>query len=278
MRSALRGTTREESGSADRFGFDRLAPMTGTSPTARLEPIVHAAATHSRRWVFPTPYSFAAIPDTFEKMKQLHMPESEYAIAGAADYNRNIDLRIVTAALGAAMEGEQTLASVAFDTTNRNIVHGSDGLTVDKVVDVRSRLGEVTNEELEMYGPFYFLYHPRDVRLLFASVQATSSDFVNVQALMSGKVVQGYLGFDWRPCNQLPIIDAGPPIIRGSVAYARAGMGFGANLAARKEDMGPRRDITGIPTQISIFDQFGAVRVDDRLVYRVEIDTSVVPS
>jgi hypothetical protein len=277
MKSKLRGTTMEQTGAAERFGFDRLAAMRGRRPTGRLEPIIHAIAEHSRRWVFPAPYSFDAIADQFERMRTIHEPSNEYTMAGAADYNREVDNSIITAALGAALEGEQTPASSPFDTTNQLIAAAADGLTVDKVVAARSIIGHHTAEEMEMYGPYYVVYDPSDVRLLFASVQMTSTDFVNKQALMSGRVVEGYLGLNWMPSNQLPL-GVTAANIRNMVMYAKAGMGFGANSAARKERAGERNDITGHPMQISIFDQFGAVRIDDRLVVRIDVDTTVVPT
>lgn len=272
MQNKLRGTTREEVGAAERFGFDRLGPMKGRRPTSRLEPIIHAVAVHSRRWVFPTPYSFDAIVDSFAKQQQLHEPESEYAKSGAADYNHQIDQAIIDAALGTAMEGEQTLAGVTLPAA-QVIADGSTGLLLDKIVTARAMLAHETNNEMEIYGPYYFLYDPMDIRYLFAQTKVTSADFTNVKALMSGEMVQGFLGFTWIPSNQLPLgVTAANE--RNSLAYARAGLGFAANAAARKERAGERNDITGHPMQISIFDQFGAVRIDDKLVIRVDIDTS----
>ena len=272
MRNKLRGTTREEVGPAERFGFDILAPMRGRRPVARLEPIIHATAQHKRRWVFPAPYSFDAIVDSFQKLQQIHEPESEYQKAGAADYNHEVDQEIINAALGTAMEGEQSLTGVALPSS-QVIAAGGTGLVLNKIVTARAQLGHQTNNEMEVYGPYYFVYDPLDIRYLFAQTKVTSADFVNVKALMSGEMVQGFLGFNWVASNQLPL-GVTAANVRNSLAYAKAGLGFGANTAARKERAGERNDITGHPMQISIFDQFGAVRIDDHLVIRVDIDTS----
>jgi len=277
MQNKLRGTTREEVGPAERFGFDRLAPMRGRRPTGRLEPIVHAVATHSRRWIFPTPYSFDAIVDSFAKQQQLHEPESEYTKAGAADYNHTVDQTIIDAALGSASEGEQSLTTVGFDS-GQIIAEGDTGLVLDKIVTARAMLGHQTNNEMEVYGPYYFVYDPLDIRYLFAQTKITSSEFVSVKALMSGEMVQGFLGFTWIASNQLPL-GVTAANIRNSLAYAKAGLAFASNSGAKKERAGERNDLTGHPLQVSLYDQFGACRVDEKLVIRVDIDTAAaIPS
>lgn len=276
VRNKLRGTVREKNVKAKSIAFRRIAPMRGRKPTVRLESIVHAQADHSQRVLFPQPYTFDAIVDTFDEAEQIHNPSSEYASSGAADFNHEIDRRIVAAALGPAVQGGEGSAysSVAFDTTNNRIVHASTGLTKAKILKARAILGHRTNNENEHYGPYYFVYDPLDLEWLLSETEITSADFVNVRALQSGEMVQGYLGFTWVAFNELPITAN----IRSCVAYAKAGMGFGANMGERKERMGERNDLVGHPMQVSIYDEFEAVRIDDGLVLEVQVDTTAVPS
>ena len=276
IKNKLRGTTREKNERGKSIAFRRIAPMRGRKPTVRLEPIVHAQADHSQRVLFPQPYTFDAIVDTFDQAEQIHNPNSEYAALGAADFNHEIDRRIVAAALGSAVQGGEGSAysSVPFDTANNQIVHGSVGLTKAKVLKARAMLAHRMNNEIELYGPLYFVYDPLDLEWLLSEVEITSADFTNARALQAGEMVQGYLGFTWVAWNELPIATN----IRSCIAYAKAGMGFGTNMGERKERMNERNDIVGHPMQVSIFDEFEAVRIDDNLVLEVQVDTTAVPT
>ena len=278
MKNRLFGTTRFEQANAQSFGFRRLGPSEGREGFARLAPIVHVVEDHSDRVAFAAPWAYNAIVDSFEKAEQIYEPNNEYVISGAAAYNRMRDRRIINAALGPAVQRvggpEGTITTVAFDDTNQRIVHGSSGNTVDKILQARAMLGDATNEEMETFGPYYFVYRPLDIRWMFADVQTTSKDFVPVQALMSGTPVQGFLGFTWIPSTQLPMVTT----IRTNIAYAKSALGFFTNLGGKKERMSERNDLEGHPMQASLFDEFGVVRIDDKLVVAIEVDTAATPT
>lgn len=280
-KNRLRGTTREESKAGASMGFRRIGPSEGHDVTERLAPIVHAVQDHSERLAFPTAWAYNAIVDSFDKAEQIHDPESEYAKGGASSYNRMTDRRIINAALGSAAQRtggpEGTITIVPYDSTNQLVAHGSTGLTKKKVIAARAMLGAACNEELEIFGPLYFVYHPLDINFLFNDSTLTSADFVAMQPLMSGQVIRGLMGFDWIPSNQLPV-GVSAANIRNNVCYAKAALGFFTNMGQRKERMNERNDIEGHPQQVSIYDEFGAVRIDDKLVIRVDIDTTAVPA
>jgi Phage capsid protein len=272
-RQKLSGTTQEKTETGKSIAFRRLAPSEGRDVTEALSPIIHSVHTHSQRVCFPTPWSYDAIVDTFEKAQQIHEPENEYAKSGASSYNRRRDKKIIDASLGAAAEGGEAgaITLVPFDTTNQRIVHATSQLTVAKVLQARAMLGAACNEELELYGPLYFVYHPLDLRALLKDAQVTSTDFVGpIHALMRGEMVDGFMGFNWRSSTQLPLVSN----IRSDVCYAKSAMGVGNNFGAKKERMGERNDITGHPMQVSVFDEFNAVRIDDKLVIEVQVDTT----
>ena len=279
MKNRLRGTTREETKQGHSIGFRRLGPMEGHDVISRFEPITHAIADHSERLVFPTPWSFDAWVDTFDKAQQIHDPESEYAKSGAASYNRTVDRRIVAAALGTAAQRsggpEGTITLVPFDTA-QVIADATTGLTKRKLIAARALLGQNTNEELELYGPFYMVYSPLDINFLLNDAELTTVDRVNVQPLMNGDIVNGLMGFNWRPHNALPT-GVTATNVRNSFVYAKAALAFGTNFGARKERMAERADITGHPHQISIYDEFGAVRLDEKLVVRIDVLSTATP-
>lgn len=256
--------------------FHRLAPTEGQENFARLAPIVHVVQDETGRIAFATPWSYPAITDTFEKVEQLHDPNSEYVKSGAGAYNRGVDRRIYNAAIGAAAQRvggpEGTITTVNLPA-GQILAHGSVGQTVDKITLARAMLGDACNEEYDIYGPFYYVYRPLDIQWMFADVQMTSRDYVSVQALMSGSPVQGFMGFNWVPFN-VPAVNG----VRTNVAYAKSAMGLFRNLGEKRTHVSQRNDLYGAPWQVELYDQFGAVRIDDRLVVAIEVDATATPS
>jgi Phage capsid protein len=274
-KNKIDGTTRDESKTASQIGFDVLAPMEGESPTARLMTTPNHLADHSRRWVYPTPWIFAHQTDEFEKMKQIHDPNHEYTIAGAAAYNRETTRRFGAAARGSAAEGEGTLISVALPSAQK-IAHGSARFTVDKVIQARTMLDQATGGDRESYGPYYMLYDPDDLRTLLKSSLFTSMDFVTHQSLMDGRPPSGWLGFNWLQTNLLPVI---PPLttnVRYNIAWAKVAMGRGENSGGRSVSVETRPDLSDA-MQVLMKSQFNFVRIDDKLVIEIANDLTATP-
>jgi hypothetical protein len=267
------GTTRGEEKSAERIGFDRLAAMEGETPTVRLAPTPNHMADHSRRWVFPKPWVFAHQTDNIEKLRQIHEPNSEYMIQGAAALNRERTRRFLTAARGNASEGEGTPTTVALPATQK-IAAGAARLTVPKVLQARTMLDDITGGEREMYGPYYMLYTADDLRTLLADVRVSSADYTTHKTMMDGRPPSGYLGFEWIQSSVRNVVST----TRFTVAWAKMGMAYGRNTGGKIEDVGPRRDLS-MAEQIFMQDMFDFVRVDDTLLIEIAIDlTAAYPA
>lgn len=275
--STLMGTYRTESRNAERIGFDRLAAMDGVVPTTRFAPTPNVAGDHTRRWVFPKPWRFGKLVDNLEKIQQIHDPRSEYAIAGAAALNREHDRRFIAAAVGPAAEGEETFLSVTLPAS-QTIVHATAGLTRAKILQARAKLDRATNTDRSTFGPYYMLYDPDDILFLFGDRTNgdtwISSDFMAAQALMEGKPLASFMGFQWRSSTLLPVNSSN---IRTNIAYAKLGMGKGDNPGVNKSRMDERTDLS-YAAQIFLEEQFDFVRIDDALVVGIEIDTTAQPT
>jgi hypothetical protein len=276
--STLMGLYRAESRNAERIGFDRLAAMEGVTPTSRFAPTPNVEGDHTRRWVFPRPWRFGKLVDNLEKIQQIHDPRSEYAIAGAAALNREHDRRLIAAATGSALEGEETVISVPLPV-GQTIVHATTGLTRRKITQARAKLDRATNSDRSTFGPYVMVYDPDDILYLFADNTTTgevwiSSDFMAGQALMEGKPLAMFMGFMWKPSTLLPVSTGN---IRTNIAYAKMGIGKGDNPGVNKQRMDERTDLS-YAAQIFLEEQFDFVRIDDALVVGVEVDTTAVPT
>jgi Phage capsid protein len=274
-KNKIDGTTRDESKNAAQIGFDVLAPMEGETPTSRLAPTPNHQADHSRRWVYPTGWIFAHQTDDFEKMKQIHDPNHEYTIAGAAAYNRETTRRFATAARGNAAEGEGTLISVALPS-GQKIAHGSARFTAAKVIQARTMLDQATGGDRESFGPYYMLYDPDDLRTLLKDSTFTSMDYVTHQSMMDGRPPPGWLGFNWIQTSLLPVI---PPLVtnvRFNLAWAKVAMGRGENSGGRSTSVETRPDLSDA-MQVLMKSQFNFVRIDDKLVIEIANDLTATP-
>ena len=274
--STLMGLYREESRNAERIGFDRLGAMEGVTPTSRFAPTPNVEGDHTRRWVFPRPWRFGKLVDNLEKIQQIHDPRSEYAIAAGAAYNREHERRLLTAALGSAMQGDDTITTVPLPAA-QILVHGTTGLTRQKIMRARALLDNATNADRTTFGPYVMVYNSEDINYLFEPVSTggiwISSDFVSGQALMEGKPLANFMGFMWKPSTLLPVNSSN---IRTNVAYAKQGMGKGANPGVNKQRMDERTDLS-YAAQIFLEEQWDFTRIDDQLVVGIEVDTTAVP-
>jgi Phage capsid protein len=272
MTMKLGGTTLMETKVAERIGFDRLAPMEGETPTTRFAPTPNVDSEESRRWVFPRPWRFGKLTDDLDKVRTLHMPENEYAKAGAAAFNRERDRRIYNAARGNATQGEETISTVALPSAQK-IAHGSTGLTKSKIIQTRTKLLTAAGGDLTMHGPITFYYHPDDLLFLLSDNTLTNTEHVAVQNLMSGMAQPGLMGFNW-VCGTQHVTASN---IRYDIAYARVALGEGRNRAMKKERFDERTDVS-YALQVFMEDHFDCVRIDDSLVIEIAIDTTATPA
>jgi hypothetical protein len=92
-----------------------------------------------------------------------------------------------------------------------------------------------------------------------------------MQPLMEGKPLNNFMGFRWVPNTLLPNVSN----IRSCIAFAKMGIGMGRNPLARRERYDERRDLSYAP-QLYMEDQFDFVRIDDKLVVEVQVDTTTI--
>lgn len=281
MSFKLAGTVREESAApGKRIGFDRLAAMRGErGRPSRFAPTPNIASDETRRWANPVPWRFGKLVDNWDKLEQIHMPESEYAKAGGADLNRFKDeiilgvqgtytafTDLVGGALGTAQEGEDTLVTVVYDTTNQLVVDGAAGLTKNKILQALTILGN-NDYDPAIHGPLTFVYSPKSMEYLHNDTTLTSAEHVGVAALRQNRPAPGLLGIDnWIPSTRLPKVGD----IRRCALYAQGGIGLGRWLDEKRRLT--ERDDLSYTAQVYMESSYGCVRIDDSIVVAVDID------
>jgi hypothetical protein len=107
---------------------------------------------------------------------------------------------------------------------------------------------------------------PDGVSKLLGEPKATSVDYVNARALMSGQVVPGWLGFTWIMSNRLTIPATTQ---RYYPAWTRDSMGL-LVIADLEFEMG-KDPGTSFDTIMQLSIDTGAVRVQDKKVKRIHV-------
>lgn len=284
MDQVTMGTTMVKTGVVGtRQSFDRLAPADGIEGRrSRFAPTPNIGTEESRRWAYPISWVYAKLLDDEDAMRQIHMPMNEYAKQAAGSKNRFRDkitvgydaldtgtfAGLVGGALGLAWHGEEVLTQVALPTT-QIIPPGGAALTKAKIVRTHALFLQ-NNYDRFLHGARTFVYDPYQLNFLLNDSELTSAEFMSVQTLMSGLPAPGLLGFDnWVRYNGLP----SEGNIQRNVAYAENAIGVAVWMDDKRR-AGERADLS-YAMQIYIQQALGSVRIDDKLVVGVDVDTSI---
>ncbi len=277
--SKVMGTTVEKTAAGRSIGFPIMDPAEMEELTSRYQPTGNNTPSRFMRHVFPRSAVLNLLEDLLDADEHFWEVGSEHVKVGAAASNRLMIIRLRTAALGNAFETDEDDiengggTSIALPAA-QTIVHNTAALTKAKVVSARTKLDQSVGGDRAMWGPYYLMYDPIDFNSLSLEADFNTLDSVTRQALMQGMIVQGLMGFTWIPTATLPTV-AGTGI-RTNVAWARSAMGKGMNRGAMIR-AGERAD-RNYMTQIWRREKYNYVRIDDKGVVGIEVDTAQIPA
>jgi hypothetical protein len=266
--SKLRGTVTEQSGQANSHVFKIMSAagaMTAkTAPagtnTNKRTATPYADQVFNNRVATSLPYGIADSLEWDDVVRMANDPASALTAAFAAAVGRRIDDTIIAAATGAALDDEATSNS---HPAGSQIGGASTAFSFDLVRETREL---VLSKDIDPDEMLTFVVSPDAVSKLLDEQTATSFDYVNAKALMSGGIVNGWMGFNWIVSNRLT--DASPTSEqRYGLAYTKRAIGlfFAKQPFARiAEDPG-----VSFATTVYAGVDVGAVRVLDTECFRV---------
>lgn len=258
--SKLRSTVRTRDGVVGKStNFERIGPTAARLRTSRHGDTPLVSTPHSRRRASLEDWEWADLIDKQDEIRTLLELTSPYAQNAAFAMNRTVDNLIITA-LGAAavnVAADDTTSTTAVANT---IVHGSVGLTVDKI----RQAGRVLDLGDVQEDGRYFVASPYGKEDLLATTEATSSDFMSVHNLVNGSLKTFY-GFEFIWMNGLPVAST----TRTCYAFQKNGMALaiGKDIMQRVSE----RHDKSYATQIYFCLTMGAIRVEEARVVPVEI-------
>lgn len=245
------------------------------APAGRYAPLNRQDVDFTRRWVFPVDKEASQLIDSFDKLKLLQDPTSQYSDVASAAVNREWDDRIIGAFFAQAQIGADAggLTGENFDTTKWQIAStfnsaSASGLTAAKMIEAK-RILRKAQVDVDMEALTWVTNSQGESDLL-NQVQVVSSDFVGDRAtLVEGKVTR-FMGFDIVYSERL----TSSSNVRQNAAFVKSGMYLGV-WQDIFNDIDRRKDLSGLPYQLYTSMSSGATRLEPgRLLQVLCADTS----
>ena len=160
--------------------------------------------THLRRRVELANYEVGILLDRFDKVQTLINPESEYVQRQVSALMRKKDIEFISGALGTASTGKAGAGSATLGS-GQKILQANAGLTIAKIREARAILQKNGVDLDDPMNEAYLAVTPTEIEDLLGNTEATSADFMNVKALVSGGIDTFY-GFKIVVSNLLPFV------------------------------------------------------------------------
>ena len=244
---------------------DQLGSVEMIDPSGRFAPMGRVDASVARRWVQPTDKELPQLFDSFDKLRIISDPQSQYAANSAAAVGRFYDRLIITAALATSVTGKTGTGTEAFDTTNFSIAAdfesaAATGLTVKKLIEARRMFAAAFVDEED---PLTLVISARQHANLLNEAQVASRDFNDKPVLVDGKVTY-FMGFNIVTSEYLTKVSND----RYNIAFAKSGLYLGtwADMVSR---VSQRNDLSGEPWQHYVKATAGATRLEQGKVVRI---------
>lgn len=239
-----------------------MGPVALRAPQGRFAPMGRVDTDFVRRWVFPQDGELPQLIDTFDELRTIVDPKSQYVSNAANAVGRAWDDCLIQAAFGSAQIGTDAggLSPETFDTTKYQVAStfGSgataSGLTVPKLIEAR-RIFRHNHVDFES-DPITLVVGSQQESDLLNAAQVVSTEFQERPVLTDGKVTR-ILGFDIVYSERL----ASASNVRNCIAFAKSGMYLGMWKDVSNQ-VSIRNDLSSLPYQVYTSVTYGATRLE----------------
>lgn len=239
-----------------------MGPIKLRAPAGRFAPKDRTDAGFTRRWVFPQDGEVDQLIDSFDELKTIVDPKSQYSTNAAYAVGRAWDDAIITAATAAAYTGTDVngLSSESFSTSSYRIADtfgstAASGLTVAKLIEAR-RIFRHNEVDIDV-DPMTLVIGSQQESDLLNQVEFVSREFNDKPVLTDGKVTR-FLGFDIVVMERLPTYTTNT---RGVLAFVKSGMYLGMWKETQNR-VSIRNDLSGEPYDLYTCASYGATRLE----------------
>ena len=277
MGSKIRGLVREgfhvgkQASPVNQIGAIQLK-----APAGRFAPIQRTDPDFTRRWVFPQDGELAQLIDTFDELKTIVDPKSQYSDNASQAVGRAWDDCLIANAFATSQTG-QDAASLSAETFNTGSTATNSGfqvpvsfgagatavgLTVAKLIEVK-RTFRHYHVDIEA-DPISGVIGSTQEADLLKQVQVVSTEINDRPVLTDGRITR-FLGINFVVSERLQVASS----VRNCIFFAKSGLYLGVwkdmtNIASQ------RNDLSGHPYQIYTMVSFGATRTQPGKVVQVQ--------
>lgn len=272
MGSRLRGKVREGFHVGKQASpVNYLGPIQLKAPAGRFSPKNRTDPDFQRRWVFPQDGEIDQLIDSFDELKTIVDPKSQYVTNASNAVARAWDDAIISAAFATAQIGTDAggLSGETFDTSKYQIADtfgaaSSVGLTVAKLIEAKRifrhnhvDLEDTVNEDMTL------VIGSKQESDLLNQVQVVSTEFNDKPVLVDGKITR-FLGFNIVFSERLNSASN----LRQCIAFVKSGMYLGI-WKDQTNRVSIRNDLSGEPYDLYTATSYGATRLEPGRVLEV---------
>lgn len=260
--SRLESAVRVESGSYGRNEFfDQIDATAAVLRAARHADTPLISTPHLRRRVSLSDYDWADLIDNFDKLKTVADPQSAYTQNAVNAMNRAKDDAIIAILAATAYGGIDGTTSYTFDTTNKQILDTSTGLTLTKLLTAKQKLDQ---DEVPENDRFIVCGSKQINNDLLNTTEVKSSDYNTVKALARGEV-DTFLGFKFIRSERLLVPET---TTRYCYAWQRDTilLAINSNIVT---DISTRAD-KNMAVQVYAGMSIGATRLDEKGIVQIQ--------
>lgn len=240
-----------------------MGPVAMRRPAGRFAPMGRVDSDFTRRWVFPIDSELPQLIDSFDELKTIVDPKSQYSVNAANAAGREWDDTLISAAFGTAKTGtdvdglsNETWASIS---TNLSVASNfgasaATGLTVAKLIEAK-RILRHNHVDMET-DPITLVIGSKQESDLLNQVQVVSTEYNDKPVLVDGSVKR-FLGFDIVMSERLTVASN----VRSVMAFAKSGLYLGV-WTDMSTSVSQRNDLSGEPYQVYTKMSCGATRLE----------------
>lgn len=182
--------------------LDILGPTVAQDRTTRNPDTPNVAMYHARRMITMADKDWGTLVDDMDKLRMIHMPESDYLMAAVNAFGRKKDDMFIQAFIANAYVDVDGGTSVAFPNTQK--IASTTGSALDNLnLDAIAMAAKMFDEaDIDPDLPRFITCSPSGMKNLLKDTKVTNADYANVKALVEGKVDTFY-GFKFIKSNRL---------------------------------------------------------------------------
>lgn len=225
----------------------------GTTPSIKI--------TQTGRWVYPRTYDWATQVANVTKFLAGIELTGVYVMNARAARNRRLDDTIITAMFADAKTGKTGSTTTSFDTANKQVAHGSVGLTVAKLIAAKQKL-VIDDVDLDE-EPIYCAIGAQQESNLLQQIQVTSKDYDLKAVITADGRVQSLLGINFIYSQRL----AKTSTTRSCPLWTPKGVGY--SIWTEEATISNRADMNNAAQPFASI-TLGATRLDEKRVVEVQ--------